>query len=380
MHGWCDKCRAVAFDGICSEHGSTKPLGFINAIDVRPLTEFEKELLNRKQNKLKLDDGIFLTYGDKYYRRKIVFLDRVLLEFKFSKNDVQVIPHSKGLIKGMDKQNLLATNRERLERLIRVSKDFAEYEYNENGYKNILSFSGGKDSIALANLLKDQHMTKVFIDTKIEFPETYSIINKFKHNGGKLEIVNAENSFFPLCKENGFPTYENRWCCKTQKFKPFDDYLKNNYEEEYVRVFTGQRRWESIARYDSPFVKQHKHITKQLSVQPLLEWLTMDVWNYVWANNLPVNELYKNFDRAGCWTCPFGLKYRSYIMKQTHPKMFEILKKFKAISEEDIPCGIENGKPCETEINGKIEKTCDVFGHHYIKGMCRRCGKKSMSM
>lgn len=380
MYGWCEECKAVSIDGNCSEHGSTKPLVFINSIDVRPLTEFEKGLLNARQNKLKFGKGIFLVYGDRYYRRKIVFLDKILLEFKFLKDGFHVIPHAKGNIQGMKKQDLINVNQDRLSRLIQTSKAFASYENNENGYKSIISFSGGKDSIALAHLLKEFNMNMVFIDTRIEFPETYAIINQYKNNGGRLEIVKAENSFFSLCKEKGYPSRKDRWCCKTQKFKPFDDYLNNNFDEEYVRVYTGQRRWESIARLDSPFVKPHKYISKQLAVQPMLEWLAMDVWTYIWSNNLPVNDLYNTFVRAGCWTCPFGLQYRAFFLQHTHPKFFNILKKYNAISNNITPVEMEGEKPCETEIDGKLVKTCDVFGHNFMNGNCHRCGQKETMM
>lgn len=376
MHGWCEGCKAVAFDGICSEHGKTKPLGFINAIDVRPLTEYEKQIINEKQKKLKLKNGIFLVYGDRYYRRKIVFLDKILVEFKFLKDGIHVNPIEKGNFQGMNKHDLINVNKDRLNRLIETSKGFAGYEHNENGYKSIISFSGGKDSIALAHLLKEQNMKMVFIDTRIEFPETYSIINQYKNNGDKLDIVKAENSFFSLCKEKGYPSRDDRWCCKTQKFKPFNDYLNDNYNEEYVRVYTGQRRWESIARLDSPFIKLHKYITKQLTVQPMLEWLAMDVWNYTWVNNLPVNNLYNTFVRAGCWTCPFGLQYRAFFLRHTHPKLFGILKKYDAISNNYLKNAVEEQKPCQTEIDGRLVKTCDAFGHHFMNGKCRRCGYK----
>lgn len=377
MYGWCKECEAVALDGRCSEHGATKPLSFINSIDVRPLTDFEKKLINTKQTKMKLDDGIFLAYGDRYYRRKIVFIDDILVEFKLLKDGMHVTPHKKGIIKGMKSENLFKVNRERLNQLVQTSKEFASYEYNENGYENILSFSGGKDSIVLEHLIRESNMKNVFIDTRIEFPETYSLIKNYQNNQSKIEIVKAKNSFFTLCREKGYPEYSNRWCCKTQKFKPFNDYLSEKFDEEYVRVFTGQRRWEGLSRLDSPFIKPHKHITKQLSIQPMLEWFTMDVWNYIWKNNLPINKLYDYFDRAGCWTCPFGLKYRCFILRYTHPKLFKLLKKYNAVS------GIENyseiseeEKPCEIEVNGKIMRTCDAFGHYFKKGVCFRCGQK----
>jgi len=333
MYGWCNKCKAIALEGRCSEHETTKPLSFINSIDVRPLTEFEKYILNNKLEDLKLGNGIFLIYGDRYYRRKIVFLDKPLLEFKLLKDDIYVKPYVEGYVEGMNKEDLFNVNKDRLNRLISISKQFSEYAFNENGYSCIISFSGGKDSVALAHLLRKYNMKKVFIDTKIEFKETYDFIKKYKNINGKVDVAKAENSFFSLCKKRGFPNYKNRWCCKTQKFKPFNDYLEEKFNGEPVFVYTGQRRWEGLSRLESPFKKAHKHIVKQISIQPMLDWLTMDVWNYIWANNLPVNEIYNIFSRGGCWVCPFGLKYRIFIMQHTHPKLYNLIKEYTTLSQ-----------------------------------------------
>jgi len=331
MYGWCDKCKAIALEGRCSEHGATKPLSFINSIDIRPLTKFEKQLLNNESNDIKLGEGIFLVYGDRYYRRKIVFLNKPLLEFKLLKDGIHVKPYVKGRFEGMNKEDLFIVNKDRLDRLVQTSKEFADYAFSENGYSCIISFSGGKDSIALAYLLKKYKMKKVFIDTGIEFKETYDFIKRFKDDNGNLDVIKAKSNFFLLCKEKGFPKYETRWCCKTQKFKPFNDYLEEKFNGEPVFVYTGQRRWEGLSRLESPFKKPHKYIVRQISIQPMLEWLTMDVWNYIWANNISVNKIYNIFGRGGCWPCPFGLKYRMFILQYTHPKLYNLIKKYTSM-------------------------------------------------
>jgi 3'-phosphoadenosine 5'-phosphosulfate sulfotransferase (PAPS reductase)/FAD synthetase len=65
----------------------------------------------------------------------------------------------------------------------------------------------------------------------------------------------------------------------------------------------------------------------------MLDWLSMDVWIYSWANHLPINELYNYFDRAGCWPCPFGLRVRLYFLQYTHPVQYKILDRMKVTSK-----------------------------------------------
>lgn len=326
MYGWCEKCNAVALEGLCSVHGKTKPLSTINSIELRPLTEFEKCFLNERNKKLKFGDGIFLVYGDRVYRRKVVLLDRPLLEFKLLKDGIHVNPFVEGHAEGMSIESLITTNKDRMSRLVSVTKTFAECEL-ERGENTIISFSAGKDSVVLAHLLAEFRLRNVFIDTTIEFPETYRFIKKLRNEGWNLDITRAHQSFFALLKERGYPSYKNRWCCKTQKLYPFATYLKEQFGNEEVQVFSGERRWEALSRLDQPLRKKHKHIANQETVQILLDWLTMDIWIYTWANNLLVNQLYGYYARGGCWTCPFGLRYRIFLMKYAHPKLFKILER-----------------------------------------------------
>ncbi|MCJ7816632.1 MAG: phosphoadenosine phosphosulfate reductase family protein, partial [Candidatus Aenigmarchaeota archaeon] len=245
MYGWCDKCEAITLEGLCSKHGETRPINSINSVDLHPLPEFEKKFLNKHLDGLELGDGVFLIYGDRIRRRKVVILDKPIAEIKLKKNDFYVTPFVKGKIKGMKKEAICEANKDRIERLTKIAKTFSRWEIESNGNSSIISFSGGRDSLVLAHLLEEFGLKKVFIDTTIEFPETYEFIKQLKNKGWDIDVVKAKTNFFELCKQKGFPSYKNRWCCKTQKFEPFSSYLKENYNGGRVTVFSGVRRWES---------------------------------------------------------------------------------------------------------------------------------------
>ncbi len=375
MLGWCDKCRAIAIDGLCPKHGTTRPLSHVNAIDVHPLAPFEKVLFNQQMEHMKLGEGLFLIYSDRTFRRKIITLDFPLAEVKLIKKELVVTPLVKGEVAGMELESFVDINSPRIDRLTTVTRAFALWELQHS--KNaVISFSGGKDSIVLADILDNFHLDKVFIDTRLEFPETYAFIRNNGGNGDVINIARAQSTFFSLCKEKGFPKHGYRWCCKTQKFAPFAQYLNEKYGTEDVSVFTGERRWEGLYRMNQPLRKTHKHIPTQQTIQPILDWFALDIWCYIWSKKLPVNRVYEFFDRAGCWLCPFGLEYRIFLLQYTHPKLYASLVKIGGVSNRAMPKEPNNRekKPCMMELEGKMVKTCDVYGHFFVNGTCFRCG------
>lgn len=378
MFGWCDQCQAIATEGICSKHGSTRPLSFIASVDVRPLSSFEKQFFNDRMDDLILDEGIFLVYSDRMRRRMVIFLDIPLVEVRFQRDTIHIDPLAKGHIRGMNIDPFLATNRERLSRMVELSQALAEHELKQ--IRNaVISYSGGKDSAVLADVLGKFGFTRVFIDTRLEFSETYRYINNLRANGCEIDIAKASTSFFSLVGKNGYPKSGNRWCCKTQKFEPFSRYIRERYGTQDVIVFIGERRWEAMYRLGEPFKRRHRYITNQITIEPLLDWLTLDIWNYIWAKKLPINPIYEVFDRSGCWLCPFGLQHRIFLMQFSHPKLYKILLNTHGTEpsgEKHLMASVNEKKPCTTILDGKRVNTCDIYGHFYLKGRCFRCGTR----
>jgi 3'-phosphoadenosine 5'-phosphosulfate sulfotransferase (PAPS reductase)/FAD synthetase len=76
---------------------------------------------------------------------------------------------------------------------------FAEFELERND-NALISFRGGKDSVVLSHILKPFKLKNVFIDTSVEFPETYRFIDKLKNDELDIEVVKAPYSFFLYLK------------------------------------------------------------------------------------------------------------------------------------------------------------------------------------
>jgi 3'-phosphoadenosine 5'-phosphosulfate sulfotransferase (PAPS reductase)/FAD synthetase len=308
-----------------------------------------------------LGDGMFVIYADRVFRKKIVCLDVPLLEVQLTKNQLHLTPLVKGEVDGMKPAAFVDVNRPRVDRLTAVSRSFALWEL-QHAKNAIISFSGGKDSTVLADVLKEFKLPKVFIDTRLEFPETYSFIREGNGNGNSLDIARAECSFFSLCQEKGFPKHGYRWCCKTQKFEPFANYLRQKYGDDDVFVFTGERRWEGLYRMTQPLRKTHKHIPNQQTIQPMLDWFVLDIWCYILDKQLPYNNIYNIFDRAGCWVCPFGLDYRGYLLQFSHPKLYQALVKVGGVKPTRLASAMSDN-PCSDgyRLNwGKIRKADGV--------------------
>jgi len=333
MYGWCTECRSFVLgsEHRCSIHGVVEPLLTFRGLEMWPLTPFEKHLINEHLQGLELGEGLFTVYNDRYKRRRLVTLDQPLVEIRMVKDRLWINPLATGRIEGIKIESLITANDERTKRMVESSKYLAEREFQRSDRNALISFSGGKDSVALSHMLKGLGLKNVFVDTSIEFPETYRFFKSLKERGWDIDTVRAETKFFSLCPCMGFPTPGNRWCCKTQKFKPFEQYIRTHFGERKILVFEGTRRWESIHRLGEPAKREHWQICNQISVHPMLDWTAMDVWIYTWRHKLPINEIYNYYDRAGCWPCPFGLVYRIFLMEYTHPKFFEFLKSIGAI-------------------------------------------------
>ncbi len=195
-----------------------------------------------------------------------------------------------------------------------------------------VAFSGGKDSLVALHLALEinPEIPVVFNSTTVEFPETIEYVKRLaKEWNFKLYIAKPKTSFFIEVKKRGWATHEHRWCCIIFKDRPaFEFLIKQGIKAE----ITGTTRTESIYRRSLlPFKNPNKD-PPIIRVNPIYDWNQQEVWKYIRENNLPYNPLYKmGYRRIGCWCCPLNGPSHYKRLKQTHVRMYDLLKSFKPV-------------------------------------------------
>ncbi len=213
-----------------------------------------------------------------------------------------------------------------------------------------VSYSGGKDSLAVLHLVSQclKEYDLIFADTGIEFPETVNNVHEVANRYGRpLKMIGMGDAFWESVDRFGPPSVEVRWCCKVCKLGPITQIINNNYENGCL-TFIGQRKYESGTRAKSERVWKNPWVGNQIAAAPIQNWTAMHVWLYIFKNKLPFNPLYADgFDRIGCWLCPSCSLADLIRLKETHPELEEKLMghllsyaKSSGLSEEWVQYGL----------------------------------------
>lgn len=232
---------------------------------------------------------------------------------------------------------MIEKNREYIESLAdsaieRVKKYYAEYKDKTEAVW--VSFSGGKDSMVLLDIVQraiPHDAFKVFFtDTRMEYPDTYNYIERIKSwcADRKIDFIVCKSDMTPDQSWHLFgpPCSYIRWCCSVHKSAPQQLKAREIYGRVGMKVFSfvGCRASESLARSKYEFLAKGKKHTGQDSLNPILDWNSAEVWLYTYMQNLPINAAYKKGNnRVGCILCPGGTKLREYIASRCYPEMYQ---------------------------------------------------------
>ena len=260
-----------------------------------------------------------------------------------------------------------------LEDKIYLSKDRICQWYKHWDEQIYISFSGGKDSTVLLDLVRSLYpkTPAVFFDTGLEWPE----IREFVKTIDDVEWIKPKKKFVQVIEEYGYPiiSKENSYkiyqirTTKSEKllhkrlygandkykagklpekwrflidapFKIHDrccHYLKKELGYRYEKL-TGRKPIIGTLAEDSHYRTQHyiRHgcnafdVSRPKSV-PMSFWKNEDVWDYIKQQNLKISSIYDmGYKNTGCMFCMFGVHLekepnRFQRMKKTHPTQWK---------------------------------------------------------
>ncbi len=226
--------------------------------------------------------------------------------------------------------------------------------------KVYISFSGGKDSTVLLDLVRqvNPNIPAVFVDTGLEYPETKEFVNSIDN----VIILRPKMSFKQVIEKYGYPMVSK------EQANYLDD-IRNSTEKMKIRRLEGDsqgrfklsKKWhylinapfkvshkcciimkkEPVKRYEKetsrvPFIgtlaeesslRQQSYLktgcnafdSKRPNSTPLAFWKEQDILKYIYDNKLGINKAYGDIickdgiysttkcDRTGCIYCGFGV-------------------------------------------------------------------------
>ncbi|MEO1375848.1 MAG: phosphoadenylyl-sulfate reductase [Cyanobacteria bacterium J06635_10] len=173
-----------------------------------------------------------------------------------------------------------------------------------------ISFSGAEDVVLIDMAAKIKRNIQVFsIDTGRLHPETYQFIDRVrKQYRVKIDVISPDAAEVQaLVKEKGlFSFYQDghKECCAIRKVKPLRRKLKT--VDAWI---TGQRKDQNpatrnsvpVVQVDTAFSSDERTLIK---FNPLANWTSAQVWQYIRANEIPYNKLHnQGFISIGCEPC-----------------------------------------------------------------------------
>jgi phosphoadenosine phosphosulfate reductase len=171
-----------------------------------------------------------------------------------------------------------------------------------------LAWSGAEDVAVLDMMWRlDPKATRVFtLDTGRLNPETYELIDEVRRKYAlEIEVLFPEaGAVERMVREKGvnlfYQSVENRkLCCQVRKVEPLNRVLST-----LDGWITGLRRGQAVTRGRVQKVELDRPHGGIVKVNPLADWTTAQVFDYLKANGVPTNRLHaQGYVSIGCAPC-----------------------------------------------------------------------------
>jgi len=144
------------------------------------------------------------------------------------------------------------------------------------------------------------------IDTEFLFPETYQLIEKVERRYG-ITVERVRPRLTPEGQEEVYGpalwSINPDQCCALRKVEPLKEKLAG------LRAWiTAIRRDQTSARAGARKVEWDQKF-QLVKINPIADWTTKDVWNYLHQHDVPYNPLHdQNFTSIGCTHCTRAIR------------------------------------------------------------------------
>ena len=233
---------------------------------------------------------------------------------------------------------------------------------------NIVSFSGGKDSTVVLQLVLEamagtgKKLYIVTADTLMEIPYFKGYVDRVTNqlreyldttdiDASVVEVApQYKDSFWVSVLGKGYPAAHMgfRWCTGKLKIEPITKYIKTVTTGKNYTVFVGVRKAESALRDKIYQAKDYK----QNHFAPILYWTANDVWEFLmsapclFSDHSDLIKVYRYSSdecvygekqgvcvgnaRYGCWACPLQKTTQlNLIGMNTKDGRYQLLKTYK---------------------------------------------------
>ena len=139
------------------------------------------------------------------------------------------------------------------------------------------------------------------IDTEFLFPETYELIEKVEKRY-RISVERVRPRLTPEAQAEVYGsvlwTINPDQCCALRKVEPLKEKLAG------LRAWiTAIRRDQTAARATARKVEWDQKF-QLVKINPIADWTTKDVWNYLHTHGVPYNPLHDaNYTSIGCTHC-----------------------------------------------------------------------------
>lgn len=214
---------------------------------------------------------------------------------------------------------------------------------SQQGHKLLVAFSGGKESILLADMLKQhkQAIELVWCNTQAMFPHMIEFVRAYRDKGYALVELQSDqparllreglpSSVVPIdfmFSKPGRPLKISDYitCCHELRSFPIAEYAvsKNN-----LLVVDGQRQQDGILNRNGKTMTPAYNGHSIQVTSPIWDWTTDEVMAYIQENGLELPSQYPQvMDSLECWSCTHNpTKQKIDYMRREYPELLQDLK------------------------------------------------------